>query len=412
MKQNLDTYLKSHEQALVRFLQQLLAIPTENPPGADYAKCTDFLVASLRQIGLTARRYRVPETECRRTLGENRGFPRYNVVGRWKTGAAETLHFNGHYDVVPAGDGWRFGPFNPKVEKGWIYGRGTSDMKGSLAALWFAVGALKACGIKPACNVEVSFTADEESDSRLGVGHILKERIVRPHYAVVCEGGGRGTLCYGHNGKLWYDVVVYGKSAHAARPENGVNAFEKMAQLVEDLQKYKRLIRRRSFTNLNGEKMYPSLTMGGRFDGSPEGKVNSIPGRASFTLDRRLVPSEKVEPARLELEDWITRAARKIEPARIELIRHPAYEPCFVDPRHRLPETFIAAASAVRRSPVGKKTSFGFNDMHFFAERGIPVIGYGAQGENDHGVDERIRIREIMTTARTYARFLAEWPGA
>ncbi len=409
MNQDLDAYLLSREGELVSLLRDLVAIPTENPPGAAYDRCTGFLMETLRRSGLTARRHRVPDAVCREVLSDSGDYPRYNVVGRWDTGADETVHFNGHYDVVPAGDGWRFGAFNPREENGWLYGRGTSDMKGSLAAVCFAVTAIKAFGIQPACNLELSFTADEETDSRLGIGHLLRAGLIDPEYAVVCEGGGGTRVCCGHNGVLWYDVIVHGKSAHGSRPELGINAFEKMARLVAEMEGYKSKIGKRHFQNLDGACIHPTLTIGGRFEGSREGKVNSIPGRAAFTLDRRVLPNECVEDARRELEEWIRHASRHLHPARLELRCRSAYQPCFVDAAHPLPERFRRAAASVLGKPVSNKTSLGFNDMHFFAEQGIPVIGYGAQGENDHGVDERLSLSELMTTARVYAHFMAGW---
>src|SRR5690606_27693873 len=148
-------------------------------------------------------------------------------------GARRTLHFNAHYDVVPVSGGWRHGdPFSGALDGGWIYGRGTADMKGSIAALLLALRALSACGVEPRTNIEVSFTADEETDSALGAGWLVQHGPIEPDYAVVMEGGEQDAICCGHNGVVWLEVTVHGRAAHGSRPEQGVNALEKMAALV------------------------------------------------------------------------------------------------------------------------------------------------------------------------------------
>src|SRR6185295_13620056 len=122
---------------------------------------------------------------------EQHAFPRYNVLGQQHVrGATRTVHFNAHYDVVPVSGTWRHGsPFSGRVEDGWIYGRGTADMKGSHASLLMALRALRATGVTPKMNVEVSFTADEETDSALGTGWLVQHAPINPDFAIVMAGG-------------------------------------------------------------------------------------------------------------------------------------------------------------------------------------------------------------------------------
>jgi len=151
----------------------------------------------------------VPVRLLRQTLPEAQwGHPRYNVLGKVRApGARRTLHFNAHYDVVPVSGQWRNGgAFSGAVEGGWIYGRGTADMKGSIASLLMAVQALRATRTAPRLNLEISFTADEETDSELGAGWLVKHGPIAPDYAVVMEGGEGDKVCCGHNGTLWLEV--------------------------------------------------------------------------------------------------------------------------------------------------------------------------------------------------------------
>ena len=168
-------YLDRHATDLTGLLRRLVNFPTVNPPGGHYDAITALLTRELRALGLITRRYTVSRALLRRHLpADQQNFPRYNVLGQLAvSGAKKTVHFNAHYDVVPVSGQWRHGsPFSGRVEGGWIYGRGTADMKGSHASLLMALRALRATDTAPQMNIEVSFTADEETDSALGTGPV------------------------------------------------------------------------------------------------------------------------------------------------------------------------------------------------------------------------------------------------
>ncbi|HSI09774.1 MAG TPA: M20/M25/M40 family metallo-hydrolase, partial [Rariglobus sp.] len=161
-------YIDAHSADLFALLQRLVRLPTVNPPGEHYDEVTRLLAAELESAGLKTRRFSVPRKLMQKNLPpEQHGHPRYNVLGKLAArGAKKTIHFNAHYDVVPVSGAWKHGsPFSGAIDGGWIYGRGTADMKGSHASLLLALRALKATGTVPKMNVEVSFTADEETDS-------------------------------------------------------------------------------------------------------------------------------------------------------------------------------------------------------------------------------------------------------
>ena len=190
-----DAYLDRHAADLTGLLHRLVRLPTVNPPGEHYDAITSLLAAELRATGLATQRFTIPRAQLRRHLPpDQHAFPRYNVLGKLRApGAKKTVHFNAHYDVVPVSGQWQHGgPFSGKVAGGWIYGRGTSDMKGSHASLLMALRALRATGTAPRMNVEVSFTADEETDSFLGTGWLVEHAPIRPDYAIVMEGGEGG----------------------------------------------------------------------------------------------------------------------------------------------------------------------------------------------------------------------------
>jgi succinyl-diaminopimelate desuccinylase len=408
-------YLDRHIPDLLELLGDLVRIDTTNPPGTHYDRITARLVRELTDAGLRTRRLEPASALARRTLPrEQWEYRRYNVLGLQRVpGARRTVHFNAHYDVVPVSNGWRHSdPFSGTVERGWIYGRGTADMKGSIASLILALRALRATGTRPRMNLEVSFTPDEETDSVLGTNWLVEHAPIQPDFAVVMEGGEQDAVCCGHNGVVWLEVVVHGRAAHGSRPESGVNALEHLAALVLTLSDHKADLLRRSFTSPEGVVMRPTLNLGGVFSQGPGGKINTVPAEARFTIDRRVLANETVPAAERELRQALLGAARSIPNCRITINKISENHPCFSPPDHPFFHAMAGCVAAVRRAPVVFNVSTGFNDMHFFSHHwNIPTLGYGPGGQCFHAIDERVRVRDLVRCAKIYAQLLTTFEG-
>ncbi len=408
-------YLDRHAADLTGLLHRLVRLPTVNPPGEHYDAITSLLAAELRATGLATQRFTIPRAQLRRHLPpDQHAFPRYNVLGKLRApGAKKTVHFNAHYDVVPVSGQWQHGgPFSGKVAGGWIYGRGTSDMKGSHASLLMALRALRATGTAPRMNVEVSFTADEETDSFLGTGWLVEHAPIRPDYAIVMEGGEGGHVCCGHNGVVWLEVTVHGRAAHGSLPERGINALEKMSALVLGLGDYQRQLARRTFTTPEGKVMHPTLNLGGTFSSGEGGKINTVPALARFSIDRRVIAIETVAAAERELRAVLAATARRIPGCRITVAKVSDNHPCYNAPRHPFFAAMARSVTRVRRSPTTFNVSTGFNDMHFFSHHlKIPTLGYGPGGQNEHAIDERARVKDLVAGAKIYADLLTTFAG-
>lgn len=409
-------YLDAHAEDLVDLLGRLVKVETVNPPGQDYDRMTRLLARELGVAGLRASRLAVPRAAQRAALPEDqRAYPRFNVLGFLLGAAAKrTVHFNAHYDVVPVSGKWRHGhAFSGAEEDGWVYGRGTGDMKGSIASLLFALRALRATRTRPRMNIEVSFTADEETDSKLGAEWLVKNAPIKPDFAIVMEGGEGSSVCCGHNGVVWLEVIVRGRAAHGSRPEVGVNALEKMSALVLALEQHKRALARRKFTAPDGKVMNPTLNVGGVFGQGAGGKINTVPAEARFSIDRRVLPSENVRAAERELRDFLRSAAAQIPQCDIEMVKVSENHPCFTEPEHPFFSAMAQAVGRVRRRPAVFSVSTGFNDMHFFAHHlKIPTLGYGPGGQNYHGVDERARVSDLVNTSKIYVELLTSFPDS
>ncbi|HVU36186.1 MAG TPA: ArgE/DapE family deacylase [Opitutaceae bacterium] len=408
-------YIDRHPAELLGRLQQLIGFRTINPPGQHYDAITAWLTHELDSLGLNARRYAIPRALARKSLGADlRTYPRFNVLGKRRgRGTVKTLHFNAHYDVVPVSGEWRFdGPFGGTIHRGWIYGRGTADMKGSIASLLAALQALRATQTEPRVNLEVSFTADEETDSVLGTDWLVRHAPIRPDFAVVMEGGEQETVCCGHNGTLWLEVIVHGRAAHGSLPEKGVNAFEKMAGLVLALEEYKQRLTTRTWQTPEGKTMRPTVNLGGTFSCGDGAKINTVPGFASFTIDRRVLPVENHATAERELRTFLAAAARRIPGCRITVRKISENFSCFSPPTNRFFAAMANIVTQVRGEATRFNVSTGFNDMHFFSHRlKIPTLGYGPGGENYHGVDERAKVSELLASAKIYIRLMTEFAG-
>jgi succinyl-diaminopimelate desuccinylase len=410
-----SSYIDRHAADLLGRLQQLVSFPTVNPPGEHYDAITAWLTHELSALGLQTKRYAIPAKLLKKSLPRaQHGFPRFNVLGKLPVrGARKTIHFNAHYDVVPVSGQWKHGsPFSGAIEGGWIYGRGTSDMKGSIASLLLALQALRATGTTPRMNVEVSFTADEETDSMLGTGWLVDHAPLRADYAIVMEGGEDRTVCCGHNGVVWLEVTVHGLAAHGSKPEAGINALEKMSALVLALEGYKRQLRRTSFVSPEGVTMHPTINVGGIFTPGEGGKINTVPALASFTIDRRVLSVENHQAAERGLRAALAAAAKKIPQCRITVRKVSENFACFRQPKHPFFAAMASSVTRVRREPTVFNVSTGFNDMHFFAQvRKIPTLGYGPGGREEHAVDERAKVKELLNSAKIYADLLTTFGG-
>lgn len=219
----------------VAFASDLVRIPTINPPGDAYRECAELIGAQLARCGFEIE-YLTADGRPEHTATH----PRVNVVG---TRAGErprpVIHLNGHFDVVPAGDGWTVDPFGGLVREGRLYGRGSCDMKAGIAAAVFAAEAIRRAGVRLPATIEVSGTVDEESGGFAGVAWLaLCGRIAasRTDYVIIPEPLNVDRICIGHRGVYWFEVATEGRIAHGSMPFLGVSAIDHMGRLFQAIQ--------------------------------------------------------------------------------------------------------------------------------------------------------------------------------
>jgi succinyl-diaminopimelate desuccinylase len=391
--------VQSYRNGLIRLTRQLVEIPTVNPPGEKYREIVDFLDGKCKELGMKTRRIRTPNSVVREHGGDV-SYPRINLIADYGLGFKKTFHFNGHTDVVPVTKKWKTDPFKAVLKGNRLYGRGTCDMKGNIAAGLYALRALQDTKTDIRANIQFSFTTDEETGGETGLGYLAKKGLVRASYALG-ESGAKIHFSIGNKGIYWAKVVVKGKPGHGAYPYTGDNSFEHLLRVGNRMRELQRKIvkRRTKYATADPRDKKASMVMGGILKGG--NKANIIPAESSFSIDRRILPEEGLEKARQEIATTLGKASKNVE---IKVLQEAP--PVAVDLKHPFVKVVGGAVRAVY-SKCRPVLQSGGTDMRFLLYRKIPSLGYGAHGANFHGDNEYVSIPDLVKTTEVYARIMS-----
>ena len=276
----LDAWIDAHFDEEVRFLQELVRVPTDTPPG-DNAPHAERTAELLGGFGFEAERHPVPLAEVRAAGMESIT----NLIVRRRYGPGRTIALNAHGDVVPPGEGWTHDPYGGEIVDGKMYGRAAAVSKSDFATFTFAVRALESLGARLKGCVELHFTYDEEFGGELGPGWLLRNKLTRPDLMIAA--GFSYEVVTAHNGCLQLEVTVHGKMAHAAVPHTGVDALQGAVQILNALYLQNRVYE--GITSQVPGITHPYLNVG-RIEGGTN--TNVVPGKVVFKLDRRMIPEE------------------------------------------------------------------------------------------------------------------------
>lgn len=402
MEKKLMRYFERHKKYVIDLTSKLIKIPTINPPGEHYKDMVDALKKECREIGLKVRTFVTPKAVLEK-YGINSGSDRISLLSDWNVDNKKTFHINSHYDVVPATDKWSTDPFKPVIKRGRIYGRGAEDMKGNIACVLYAIMGLKELNITPGINLQLSFTPDEETGGRTGLGFLVQKNLVKADYAM-SEGYSASYVSMGNKGVLWAEVTVEGRSSHASIPHKGVNSFERMLELCGALKQLKkRILRRKTQYNMrDAVSKSPTFVMGGYLSGGI--KVNVVPGISKFSIDRRLIPEENTDLAKDEIMRVIERFNKKYKDSKFS-VKFTSQESPSISKRD---EGFFNIVSDAIEFITGTKAEFsvmpGATDMRYFMWKGIPSLGYTPRGgESWHSDNEFVYIDGLIETAKIYS---------
>ncbi len=397
---------------LVELTQNLVRIPTVNPPGDAYQACAELLGNRLVKRGFEVNYYRAEGTP-----GDSDRYPRINVIGR-KEGAAPgpCVHFNGHIDVVEVGAGWAHDPFAANIVDGKIYGRGTCDMKGGLAAAVIAVEALLETHPKFSGALEISGTADEETGGYGGVAYLAERGLIakpRVDHVIIPEPLNKDRVCLGHRGVWWAEIETMGRIAHGSMPFLGESAILHMSAVLDafEAQLYPALARKRTEMPVVPDGAKQSTIninsihggQGEQFDGLP---APVVADSCRMIIDRRFLIEEQLDEVKLEVANILKGLADRRPHFRYHLKDLFEVIPTMAE---RDAPVVIAVADAVQEV-IGKPAEFvvspGTYDQKHIDRIGLlkDCIAYGP-GILDlaHQPDEYVVIEDMVDSAKVMA---------
>jgi acetylornithine deacetylase/succinyl-diaminopimelate desuccinylase-like protein len=404
----LDSAVDRRFDEEVRFLQALVRVPTDTPPGnnAPHAEKTAELLGAL---GLAAEKHPVPKGAL-----EEYGLQSVtNLIVRRKFGSpgerGPVIALNAHGDVVPPGDGWTHDPYGAEIEDGRLYGRAAAVSKSDFATYTFALLALEsvreALGLRLAGGVELHFTYDEEFGGELGPGWLLANRLTKPDYLIAA--GFSYQVVTAHCGCLQLEVQLHGVASHAAYPHTGVDALQAANKLLTALYAYNDVLRTRR-SAVEGIT-HPYLNVG-RIEGGTN--TNVVPGKVVLQLDRRMIPEEDPQAVEAEVRALIEAGAAQTPGVRVDikrlLLAHAlapqAGNAPLVAAIQRHGEAVFGTAPPVSGTPL-------YTDVRLYGAAGVPAVIYGAGPRtvlesNAKRADEHLVLEDLRRATKVVARTL------
>jgi len=396
----LDAWIDTHFDEEVRFLQELVRVPTDTPPGNN-APHAERAAELLQAFGFDAEKHSVPAPTVQAAGLETIT----NLVVRRKYGNGRTVALNAHGDVVPPGEGWTHDPYGGEVVDGQLFGRASAVSKCDFATFTFATRALEALGAPLKGAIELYFTYDEEFGGELGPGWLLQQGLVKPDLLIAA--GFSYQVVTAHNGCLQMEVTVHGKMGHAAVPETGVDALQAATRILVALYdqntQYKQV--KSQVKGINHPYLNVGLIEGGT-------NTNVVPGKVVLKLDRRVIPEENPAEVEATLRKVIQDAVADQPGIAIEIKRMllaNALKP--LDGNKPLVDALSRHATAVFDEEIGAAGTPLYTDARLFGEAGVPAVLYGCGprtvGEsNAKRADEHIDLEDLRRATKVVARTL------
>jgi succinyl-diaminopimelate desuccinylase len=403
--EKLDAWIDAHFDEEVRFLQALVRVPTDTPPG-DNAPHAERTAELLQAFGFAAEKHPVPLAEV-----QARGLESItNLIVRRRYGEGPIVALNAHGDVVPPGEGWTHDPYGGEIEGGKLYGRASAVSKSDFATFTFAVRALESLQAQLKGTVELHFTYDEEFGGELGPGWLLAHELSKPDLMIAA--GFSYEVITAHNGCLQLEVTVHGKMAHAAIPESGVDALQGATRILAAL--YAQNESYRQVTSKVAGITHPYLNVG-RIEGGTN--TNVVPGKVVLKLDRRMIPEEDPVEVEAAIRRVIADAAAQTPGLSVEIKRLLLAHSMQPLAGH---QPLVAAiqkhGEAVFGEAIPAKGTPLYTDVRLYAQAGVPGVIYGAGPRTvleSHAkrADERVDLEDLRRATKVIARSLRDLLG-
>ena len=407
-------------EELIALTQDLIRIPTLNPPGNNYLEICEYLARRL-----TMRGFEVEMIRAYGTPGDSDKYPRWNVVAR-REGAhsGDCVHFNSHIDVVEVGQGWTFDPFGAELSDGKIYGRGSCDMKGGLATSIIAVEAFLDTWPDYSGAIEISGTADEETGGIGGVPYLAEKGLFTPQrvqHVIIPEPLHKDRVCLGHRGVWWAEIETHGRIAHGSMPFLGDCAVRHMGAVMEEMEAtlFPALATRRSELPIIPEGAKNStLNINSIHGGEPVQEAGytglpapCVPDSCKMIIDRRFLPEENIDDVRQEMYNLLDKVQAEREKFTYDIRDMHEVLPSMTAKDAPVVKTVSSAIEQVLGKPPEYVVSPGTYDQKHIDRIGRMknCIAYGP-GILDlaHQPDEYIAVQDMIDSAKVMGLALAE----
>ncbi len=400
-KERLASWIDAHFDEQVAFLQQVIRVPTDTPPGNN-APHAVAVAGMVEQYGWLAEQHAVPEQAVR-----DYGMESITnlIVRRPYSDGGPTIALNAHGDVVPPGDGWTHPPYGAVVDDGFIYGRAAAVSKCDFSTYIFAVRALEALGVQLKGGVELHFTYDEEFGGLLGPGWLLEQKLTRPD--LVIAAGFSYSIITAHNACLQLEITVHGKAGHGAMPETGRDALQAATRILNAI--YDELPELKKIKSKLAGIDSPTMLVG-RIDGGTN--TNVVPGRVVMKMDRRMIPEEDPVAVEAQVRALIEGAVAGLDGITVEirrlLLSHALKPLAGAD-------ALVASLQHNGRAVIGEDIAAQgtplYADARLYGEQGIPAVLYGAgprtvPESNAKKADEKLALSDLRMATKVVAMTL------
>lgn len=412
--------IEASREDLVALTQDLIRIPTLNPPGEAYQEICEYLAIRLKKRGFAVELIRAEGTP-----GDSAKYPRWNVVAR-REGAhpGECVHFNSHIDVVEVGRAWTFDPFGGEVSDGKIYGRGACDMKGGLAASIIAAECFVDEFPDFSGAVEISGTADEETGGYGGVAYLSEQGYFSPQkvqHVIIPEPLNKDRICLGHRGVWWAEIETFGHIAHGSMPFLGDCAVRHMGAVVNEMEKslFPALANKHTAMPVVPEGARQStMNINSLHGGQPEPPEDftgypsaTVPDSARMIVDRRYLIEENPDEVRDEIVEVLERVKAERPKFAYSLRELWQVEPTMTDRDAPIVTSVSRAIEQVLDKSADYVVSPGTYDQKHIDRIGRMhnCVAYGP-GILDlaHQPDEYVGIDDMLDSAKVMALTLTE----
>ena len=402
-KERILSLVDKKKEELFSLASKLVQIPSVNPP-ADMTEIAEFIMEFLNDCGVQYTKYESEKGKI-------------SIIATLKGSTGDnTLCFNGHMDVVPVGDidKWTYNPFSGKIVNGYLYGRGSSDMKGGVAAQLITLKILSELNLELNGSLSLNLVPDEETGSRFGTKWLFENGKIHCDACIIGEPSGLKAVNIGSKGKYWIYLKVLGEPAHGSMyPYLGDNAIIRACKIIQEILKIRdmKVTYPEELTDIvEDSKMLAEADFGvkgiGEIIKRPTVNIGVIKGgrKINIVADSCNVEIDIRIPIGLtsdDIENRVNQIFKSVGNKKIEADIKKS-NPTYTSPNSKIAKIVKKNSETV----LGEKTyyylDFASSDAKYYREHGIPTVLYGPHGIRIHSYNERVSLNELVYLTKVY----------